>query len=124
MFGFLIASLPGQIALTVQLLRIQLLAPILFGLSGLLMGVLNAHQHFLLPSLAPAMSSLGVILGVVFLVPRMGVYGLAWGYVLGAGLHLVIQLPGLRHRQARYHATLGPSAPSVRPGVPPVGPRP
>src|SRR3990172_6976315 len=105
---------PGQIALTVQLLRIQLLAPILFGLSGLLMGVLNAHQHFLLPSLAPAMSNLGVILGVVFLVPRMGVYGLAWGYVLGAGLHLVIQLPGLRHRQARYHATLGLSDPSVR----------
>src|SRR3989304_3907381 len=105
---------PSQIALTVQLLRIQLLAPILFGLSGLLMGVLNAHQHFLLPSLAPAMSNLGVILGVVFLVPRMGVYGLAWGYVLGAGLHLVIQLPGLRHRQARYHATLGLSDPSVR----------
>jgi len=105
---------PGQIALTVQLLRIQLLAPILFGLSGLLMGVLNAHQHFLLPSLAPAMSNLGVILGVVFLVPRMGVDGLAWGYVLGASLHLVIQLPGLRHRQARYHATLGLSDPSVR----------
>src|SRR3970040_2254726 len=82
------------------------------------MGVLNAHQHFLLPSLAPAMSNLGVILGVVFLVPRMGVDGLAWGYVLGAGLHLVIQLPGLRHRQARYHATLGLSDPSVLQGFP------
>ena len=105
---------PAQITLTVQLLRIQLLAPILFGLSGLLMGVLNAHQHFLLPSLAPAMSNLGVILGVIVLVPRLGVYGLAWGYVLGAALHLVIQLPGLRHRQARYHATLGLTDPSVR----------
>lgn len=105
---------PAQIALTVQLLRIQLLAPILFGLSGLLMGVLNAHQHFLLPSLAPAMSNLGVILGVIVLVPRVGIYGLAWGYVLGAVLHLAIQLPGLRHRQARYHATLGLADPSVR----------
>ena len=105
---------PAQIALTVQLLQIQLLAPILFGLSGLLMGVLNAHQQFLLPSLAPAMNNLGVIAGVIFLVPRMGIYGLAWGYVLGAALHLVVQLPGLRHRQARYHATLGLRDPSVR----------
>lgn len=105
---------PAQIALTVQLLRIQLLAPILFGLSGLVMGVLNAHNHFLLPSLAPAMNNLGVIAGVLVLVPRMGIYGLAWGYVLGAALHLVIQLPALRHRQARYHATLGLSDPSVR----------
>lgn len=105
---------PAQITLTVQLLRILLLSPILFGLSGLLMGVLNAHQHFLLPSLAPAMNNLGVIAGVIFLVPRLGIYGLAWGAVLGAALHLVIQLPGLRHRQARYHATLGLSDPSVR----------
>lgn len=105
---------PAQISLTVQLLRIQLLAPILFGLSGLVMGVLNAHNHFLLPSLAPAMNNLGVIAGVLVLVPRMGIYGLAWGYVLGAALHLVIQLPALRHRQARYHATLGLSDPSVR----------
>lgn len=105
---------PAQITLTVQLLRILLLSPILFGLSGLLMGVLNAHQHFLLPSLAPAMNNLGVIAGVIFFVPRLGIYGLAWGAVLGAALHLVIQLPGLRHRQARYHATLGLSDPSVR----------
>jgi putative peptidoglycan lipid II flippase len=105
---------PAQIALTVQLLRILLLAPILFGLSGLVMGVLNAHQHFLLPSLAPAMSNLGMIAGVVLLVPRMGIFGLAWGYVLGAALHLAIQLPGLRHRGARYHATLGLADPQVR----------
>jgi len=105
---------PDQIALTVQLLRILLLSPILFGLSGLLMGILNAHQHFLLPSLAPAMNNVGVIAGVIFLVPRMGIYGLAWGAVVGAALHLVVQLPGLRHRQARYHPTLGLDDPSVR----------
>jgi putative peptidoglycan lipid II flippase len=105
---------PAQITLTVELLRILLLSPILFGLSGLLMGVLNAHQHFLAPSLSPAMNNLGVIAGVLFLVPSMGIYGLAWGAVLGAALHLVVQLPALRHRQARYHPTLGLSDPSVR----------
>jgi putative peptidoglycan lipid II flippase len=97
----------AQVSLAVELLRILLLAPILFGLSGLLMGVLNAHQHFLLPALAPAMRNLGVIVGVVALVPRLGVHGLAWGAVLGAGLHLAVQLPALRRRQARYHPSLG-----------------
>jgi putative peptidoglycan lipid II flippase len=105
---------PTQIALTVDLLRILLLAPILFGVSGMLMGVLNAHQHFLLPALAPAMNNVGVIAGVVFLVPRLGIYGLAWGAVLGAALHLAIQLPGLVRRRPRYSATLGLSDPSVR----------
>jgi putative peptidoglycan lipid II flippase len=104
----------AQIALTVDLLRILLLSPIIFGISGMLMGVLNAHHHFLLPSLAPAMNNLGVIAGVVLLVPRLGIYGLAWGAVLGAVLHLAIQLPGLRHRRARYHPSLGLSDPSVR----------
>jgi putative peptidoglycan lipid II flippase len=33
---------------------------------------------------------------------------------LGAALHLVIQLPGLRHRQARYYPALGLSDPNVR----------
>ena len=105
---------PAQIALTVDLLRILLLAPIIFGASGMLMGVLNAHQHFMLPALAPAMNNVGVVAGVIFLVPRMGIYGLAWGAVLGAALHLAIQLPGLVRRQPRYHATLGLSDPGVR----------
>jgi len=105
---------PAQISLTVDLLRILLFAPIVFGVSGLVMGVLNAHQHFLLPALAPAMRNLGVIAAVVFLVPQFGVHGLAWGAVLGAALHLAIQVPGLRHRQARYHPSLGLRDPAVR----------
>jgi putative peptidoglycan lipid II flippase len=105
---------PDQQGLTTSLLRVMLLTPMIFGLSGLLMGVLNAHQHFLLPSLAPAFYSGGIILGVLVLVPRLGVHGLAWGTVLGAGLHLLVQLPGLRNRQARFFPGLGLADPSVR----------
>lgn len=93
---------PAQIRMTVDLLRIQLLSAVIFGVSGLLMGVLNAHQHFALPALAPAFYRLGWILGILFLAPGMGIFGLAWGVVLGAGMHLAIQLPALRGRGARY----------------------
>ena len=105
---------PAQISLTVSLLRIMLLSSIVFGLSGLLMGVLNAHQHFALPALAPACYRAGGIIGVVFLVPRLGIHGLAWGVVLGAVLHLLVQLPALRGRRAVYQPRLGLGDPDVR----------
>lgn len=104
----------AQIALTVSLLRIMLLGAVIFGLSGLLMGVLNAHQHFALPALAPACYRLGWIVGLLVLTPRLGIHGLAWGVVLGAALHLLIQLPGLPGRGGRYHLALGLGDPAVR----------
>jgi len=105
---------PAQISLTVSLLRIMLLSSIVFGLSGLLMGILNAHQHFALPALAPACYRAGWIIGVVLFVPRWGIHGLAWGVVLGACLHLLIQLPALRGRGAVYKPGLNLGDPDVR----------
>jgi putative peptidoglycan lipid II flippase len=114
---------PAQIELTASLLRILLASAVVFGLSGLLMGVLNAHQHFLLPALAPTFFWLGWIVGVIFFAPTMGVYGLAWGVVLGALMHLLIQVPGLRGRSARYHLQFGLNDPTVRRVGALMGPR-
>ena len=115
---------PAQLALTASLMRILLIAPTVFGISGILMGVLNAHQHFLLPALASTMLWLGYIFGLIFLVPSMGIYGLAWGAVLGAFLHLGIQLPGLLRLPDRtYDLTLGLSDPAVREVFKLMGPR-
>lgn len=105
---------PAHFSLTVALLRVLLLSPVIFGVSGLLMGVLNAHQVFLLPALAPTLYWLGMIFGVLFLVPGWGIFGLAWGAVLGSILHLGIQLPALRRLGARYFLTLGLHLASVR----------
>jgi putative peptidoglycan lipid II flippase len=105
---------PKQIALTVSLLRIMLLSPVIFSMSGLLMATLNAHQHFALPALAPAAYRLGMIISVVILVPRYGIHGLAWGVVLGATMHLAIQLPALRGLGSRYDFLLGFRNPAVQ----------
>ncbi len=106
---------PEKQALTVDLLRIRLIAPVIFGASGLLMGILNAHQRFLWAALAPAMYWLGMIFGLWVLVPWLGVYGYAWGAVLGAVLHLAVQLPDLlRLAERRYFFQLGLDNPLVR----------
>jgi putative peptidoglycan lipid II flippase len=106
---------PALQTLTVELLRIILIAPTIFGLSGLVMGILNTHQKFWMPALAPVFYWVGWILGLYLLVPGMGIHGLAWGYVLGAMLHLAVQIPdllGLKDRH--YQPTFGLRDPAVR----------
>jgi putative peptidoglycan lipid II flippase len=93
---------PELQALTAQLLRIVLVSTIFFTVSSLVMSVLQAHGHFLLPALADFFYDVGIISGALFLAPRMGIYGLAWGVVGGAMLHLLIQVPGLIYFRARY----------------------
>ncbi len=82
-------------ALTVELMRLMLVTVLIFGASGLVMGILNGYQHFAAPALAPSLYNIGLIFGAVALAPRWGVHGLAWGAILGAGLHLLIQVPNL-----------------------------
>ncbi len=86
---------PVLFNLTVDLLRIQLIASVLFGLGGLAVGVLNAHQIFFIPQITAAMYQIGQIFGVLVLARWFGIYGLAWGVVIGAGLYLLVQLPTL-----------------------------
>ncbi len=104
-----------QQILTVELLRIMLLAPIIFGVSGLIMGVLNTYQSFILPAIAPTLLWLGMIFGLLVLTPSMGIHGLAWGYVIGAILHFIVQLPGvLRLPKRKFSFSLGLNLPAVR----------
>jgi putative peptidoglycan lipid II flippase len=93
---------PAQQVLTAQLMRWMLVSTVIFGASGLVMGALNAVQHFLLPAVAPVFYNLAIILGAWLLSPALGVYGVVLGVVMGALVHLLIQLPGLWQVGARY----------------------
>nr|MBN1229012.1 murein biosynthesis integral membrane protein MurJ [Anaerolineae bacterium] len=88
--------------LTVQLMRILLLSTLVFAVSSIVTGSLHAHQHFLLPALAPIMYSLGIIAGALFFSSRLGVHGLAWGAVAGSFLHLAIQIPAIVKYRVRW----------------------
>ncbi len=92
----------GQVALTTHLLRILLPTIIIFGVSGILMGILNSHQQFWIPAIAPAMYSLGMIAGVLILPESWGISRLAWGALLGSILHMVVQLPSIHRLKFNY----------------------
>lgn len=105
----------GQLEVTVRLLRIMLPTVVIFGISGLVMGMLNAHRSFLIPALAPAMYSLGIILGTVALPKSWGVDRLVYGVLLGASGHLLLQLPSLfRLPERSYQVTAGLKDKAVR----------
>ena len=73
--------------------RVMLLSPILLGLSTLLGSITQAYRKFFLVAVAPLLYNLGIIMGVWLFYPIFGIAGLAYGVVLGAFLHMAIQLP-------------------------------
>lgn len=82
-----------KLNLTIFFSRIMFLQPIFLGLSSVFGGVLQSFKKFLSYSLAPVFYNIGIIVGIIVLVPIFGLAGLAWGVVLGAFLHWMVQVP-------------------------------
>jgi putative peptidoglycan lipid II flippase len=95
-----------KLDLTVSLSRIMFLSPFLLGISSVLGGVLQSFKRFFVYSLSPIMYNIGIIIGALYLVPSMGIYGLAWGVVIGAFMHMLIQLPLVISLGYRFKLTL------------------
>ncbi|MGJ3240193.1 MAG: murein biosynthesis integral membrane protein MurJ [Anaerolineae bacterium] len=128
------ASPPDVQTLTANMTRMMMVTPFIFAISGLIMGILQSHGLFFLPSVAISMNSIGIMIGALMIAPviasqpygaldvlasanvlsstrlntlpvdqvgGLSAYGLAYGAILSAVLHLLVQLPGLRQVKAR-----------------------
>ncbi len=84
---------PLQIDVVTNLTRIMLIAQFFFGISNFLSGMLQAFQRFIMPAIAPIVYNLGILLGVLFFHQQLGIYAGGVGVVVGAFLHMAIQLP-------------------------------
>ncbi|MFH1608475.1 MAG: murein biosynthesis integral membrane protein MurJ [Patescibacteria group bacterium] len=76
----------------IELSRIMLLSPIFLGLSNLFGTITQLFRKFFIFALSPIFYNLGIIFGVLFLYPIFGIKGVAFGVVLGAFLHFLIQV--------------------------------
>lgn len=88
--------------LTTDLARIMLLSPIIFGLSSIIGGILNSFKKFFAYALAPIFYNLGIIFGTIFLTPKFGIFGIAYGVIIGAFFHLLVQIPSVIKSGYRY----------------------
>lgn len=93
---------PADTKITTELTRIMILSPLILGLSAVVSSVLQSIRSFVVYSLAPIFYNLGIIAGAVFLVPHFGLFGLAYGVIIGALLHLLVQIPVLLAAGFRY----------------------
>ena len=93
---------PEQEYLLISLTRIMFLSPIFFGLSSIFSGISHYFNRFLFYSIAPILYNLSIIFGILFLVPIFGLYGLAYGVVLGALFHWLIQIPAAKASGFKY----------------------
>lgn len=86
---------PQEQVLAVPLVRLLFLSPIIFGISNLLSGILHYFNRFLVYGLTPILYNLGIIVGIIFLSPVFGIFGVGMGVILGAFFHMAIQIPSV-----------------------------
>lgn len=126
-------SSPEIQALTANMTRMMMITPFLFAMSGLIMGILQSHGLFLLPSIAISMNNIGIMIGALFIAPLVAsepylamnvigdmdtlpidqvgnasVYGLAYGAILSAVLHLAFNALGLFSIKAKLRPNFNP----------------
>ena len=108
-FGIAPGFGPESRTSVIRLMRLNLISTLIFSVSGLFMGALQANRRFLLPAIAPLFYNIGQIFGAVVLAPEtglsmgsvslpalgLGIDGLAYGVIIGAAMYFLIQLPGL-----------------------------
>lgn len=94
-----------QKILTDRITQIILIAQMFLVVGTFFFGVAHTYQRFIIPALAPIFYNLGIIVGIVFITPVFGITGLGLGVVLGAILHVLVQIPLMRSIGFKYKFT-------------------
>lgn len=97
---------PEQIVIVVQLTRVMLLGQFFLAVSSFLGSMLNAYQRFIAPALAPVLYNLGIIATVYLFAPQLGIYSAGVGVVVGAFIHMLVQIPLASRLGFKYRPSL------------------
>lgn len=96
---------PGLAAETetlTTLIRILLLQPLFLGVSSLFGVITQLNHRFVLYAVSPLLYNLGIIVGIMLLYPMFGLTGLVYGVVVGALLHMLVQVPFVHRNELRF----------------------
>jgi putative peptidoglycan lipid II flippase len=112
---------PDKAALTAHLTRIMFPFILLVSVAALVMGMLNAKNHFGVPAMASSFFNIGsIVFGVAlgfWIDPHFGaraLIGLAFATVIGGALQLAVQLPSLTRLGYRFRPDLHWRDPGVK----------
>ncbi len=112
------SEVAGKSELTAGLLRLLFPYILMVGCASIVMGILNAHRHFLAPATAPILFNISAIAGILLLskvlVPGQPVWGYSVGVMAGGVFQLLVQIPALRKRGFRFRPDFNWRDPRVR----------
>lgn len=98
----MIADNQMDVSRFVVMSRIMIFSMVFLSLSGLATGILNSHNIFTVPSLAPFVLNIVTIIAVTIFFRQLGIYSMAIGVMAGSILHLLVQFPQLKISKLRY----------------------
>jgi putative peptidoglycan lipid II flippase len=109
----------GDAPLAVGLSRLLFPIVVMLGLSGIIVGILNAYDQFTVPALTPVAWNLVIIVGLVLGVPGAGsedakLYVYAGSIVIATLVQLLLPVPWLRGLDGRLRMALDWRDPAVR----------
>lgn len=105
---------PEQITIVTNLTRIMLAGQFFLAISSFLGSILNAYQRFVAPALAPVLYNVVILLTVYFLSGRFGIYSAGIGVVIGAFVHMILQLPLVFRLGFRFNPSLNLGFPGIK----------
>ena len=76
-----------------KLISIMLLGQALLLVSTFITSIAQSFKYFFLSALAPVVYYFGMLFGTIFLSQHFGIFGPAYGVIIGAFLHLLVQIP-------------------------------
>jgi putative peptidoglycan lipid II flippase len=92
--------------LTVGLSRVLFPIVVLLGVNGLVVGILNAYEHFAIPAIAPLVWNVVIVVALVVLKPLFDgpdqLYAYAIGVLAGTTVQLLLSLPMLARVGFRF----------------------
>ena len=104
--------------LTVGLSQVLFPIVLLLGLNGLVVGILNAYDHFTIPALAPLVWNFVIIAVLIAIRPGFSpdeeLYAYAIGVLIGTIVQLAMALPVLRRLDFGFARTIDVHDPRVR----------
>lgn len=99
---------------TIRFSRYLMITPVFFSVSYILGGILNSFQRFLAYALAPLVYNLSIIVGAAFYGSAHGVNAIILFVIIGAGLHMLVQLPGVIKLGFKYRFSIDLRHPALK----------
>lgn len=105
---------PIKYLLTVRLTKIMFPYIGFAAIAALFMGILNSYKQFFVPSFAPAMLNIGIIVFALWGATKIGIYSLALGVIAGGLAQALINIPALIKKSFHYKLILNFYDPGIK----------